>query len=140
MWILYRSLSFCTFLFWPWCSYTDSDYPFGIFKLLFSLLVRRWWCLTLARPICFVNFIMLLYRNNSPQVDTSLHLDRLFRLKTNISLICPLLRNSKYKFYSFWIAPTHSEIMVWCKRVSGIWTVLRSLLVKYNSWQLSTAH
>jgi hypothetical protein len=30
-----------------------------------------------------------------------------------------------------------SEIMVGCKCVSGVWTVLHSLLVKYNMQQLS---
>jgi len=86
--------------------------------------------------------MVLLNRNNSPQVITSLHSDRLFRLKTDISLILLIndmsfvAKQQIHFFIVFGLSPL-SEIMVECKRVSGIWTVLRSLVVKYNTQQLS---
>jgi hypothetical protein len=60
-----RCLSFCTFLLAIVLSvllrYTDSDYPFGIFKLFLSLLKNWWLKLRILNidDIFFIRFIIL---------------------------------------------------------------------------------
>ena len=117
------------FFFWPlYCLFFfDSDNYFGIFKLLTDdvLFYLDW-------PTRFVNVMVLLY----PRTDYS-----------DSKPICSYFYSLIWCVHSCEAANTNfivfalplflSEIMVGCKRVSGIWTVLRSLPAKYKTQHLS---
>ena len=80
--------------------------------------------------------MVLLYRNNSSQEVTSFHSKPICSYFYSL-IWCVLSCESVNTNLIVFGLPPLSEIMVGCKCVSGVWTVLHSLLVKYNMQQLS---